>query len=202
MENKEISDKIYYLKEKRITEKINSDFFYCNISADKSNSYTDIEQFNEYVLYLMSEFSKSRLVESFICEVDGEEREFVPGKMISGIYTWEVEKTGITRKKVVYKQVATLSKDNEFMKYSNRVSEYEWFDILVFPYKEINFDINDPQTVIEYANSNDYILSILPEIVNPECWIEVNTKYMSKEEFIQKLTKLTEDTGRTLEVCI
>ena len=48
--------------------------------------------------------------------------------------------------------------------------------------------------------SEDYIISVLPEIINPQCWFEVNTKYMSKEEFISQLTRLTEKTGRKLEV--
>jgi hypothetical protein len=201
MENREIEDKIYYLSEASNIKNKKPDFFYCNIIADKSHLYGDTEQFNKYVLYLMSELSKDRLVESFICEVNDAQRYFVPGKMIAGIYKWEVEKKGwLFKKKETYTNVATLSKDNEFMKFSERVYEYEWFSTLIFPYKEVNFNKNDPQTVIDYANSEDYMFSIVPEIVTPVCRIEVNTKYISKEEFIHQLTQLTENIGEKLEV--
>ncbi len=201
MENREITDKTYYLQEESMTKDRTPGYFYCTIIADKTHQYGNIEQFNEYALYLMSEFSKDRLVEyAFSAKEETADKHFVPGKILTAKHTWEYETGWIFKRKETFTNIHTICKGDEFLKYKNKLYEDIAFSILVYPYKELNFECNNPQLVIEYAMSEDYIISILPEIVNPQCWFEVNTKYMSKEEFISQLTKLTEKTGRTLEV--
>ena len=201
MENREIIDKTYYLLEESMTKDRTPGFFYCTIMADKSHMYGDIEQFNEFALYLMSEFSKDRLVEyAFSAKEETADKHFVHGKMLAAKHTWEYETGWIFKRKETFTNIHTICKGDEFLKYKNKLYEDIAFSILVYPYKELNFECNNPQLVMEYVVSEDYIISVLPEIVNPQCWFEVNTKYMSKEEFISQLTILTEKTGRKLEV--
>lgn len=201
MVKSEITDKVYYLiKDWDKTP----GFISYEIVADLTSQYGDAEQFNEYVLRLMAELSADKLVEYFFDAKENEtaDEHFVPGKMIAAKYMWEREVKGLFFKRTDrYTSIHTISKDNEFLRYSSDfIQKNLGFEIKIYPYKDLDFSVNDPQTVVEYITSNDHMLCLWPEVENPVCNILINPKYITIEELIKILTDFTEKTGRKLEV--
>ena len=104
---------------------------------------------------------------------------------------------------ILSNQLNILKNQNEYLKYSYELTEErKGFEVSIYPYKELDFSVNNPQTVIDYITSDDYMINIWPEVVNPVCNISINPEYISTEELIEILKKFTRSTGRKLEVKI
>ncbi len=201
MDNRQITDKVYYLIKDWDKD---PDLIAYEILADRTYQNGDVEQFNEFILQLITELTKDKLVEYIVDSKENETADdyFVQGKMIAAKYTWEVEEKGWFYKNIEkYTRIHTLSKENEYLKYSDDLIK-NGFAINIYGNKELDFSVNNPQTVIDYITSNNEMLYIWSEVLNPVCNILINPKYVSIEEFIEFLTEFVQLTGRTLEVDI
>ena len=201
MDNRQITDKVYYLI--KDWDKA-PDLIAYKILADRTYQNGDVEQFNEFILQLITELTKDKLVEYIVDSKENETADdyFVQGKMLAAKYTWEVEEKGWFYKKIEkYTRIHTLSKENEYLKYSDDLIK-NGFTINIYGNKELDFSVNNPQAVIDYITSNDEMLYIWSEVLNPVCNILINPKYVFIEEFIEFLAEFVQLTGRTLEVTI
>lgn len=199
----EIIDKVYYLEEGIMMGEEKPGFFYCYITPDICYVDGEILEFNEFILQFMAVLSKDRITKyAFpVSEDEDAEKYFVPEKMLSTKYIREEYVKGLFFEKMeTYISVYTISKENEYLKHCSRIYEDLGFSVEIYPDEDINFSVNNQQTVMDYIFSDDFIVSVFPEVVNTHCWFEINTKYMSKEEFVCLITDFTEKTGRKLEV--